>query len=271
MAIARRWVDVLVDPLAGSILRRLQYPDPTVRGIAPDLLEKLRRGMTSMGGEAMTAKTLDMVLVHRVFRRELHDVTALIDGVADRDVVRAQVVGDHLAFILSALHHHHMAEDELVWPKLQARMSASNRDIQRMSTQHAAIAAAVHRVEKLLGTWMTSGQRSCGQQLVAGVTELSALVDEHLDDEERVALPIIEKHLRDDEWRATIKRGASFLSARNLRLGIVMGGMVLDAASRDEGRAFIANMPLPQRLMVQLFGARTTAAYRRRLTAGPHA
>jgi hemerythrin-like domain-containing protein len=219
----------------------------------------------------MTRKTLDMVLVHRVFRRELHDVNPLIDGVADGDVARAQVVGEHLAFILAALHHHHMAEDDLVWPKLQARIPANNKDIQRMSTQHAAIATAVHRVEKLLQTWMRSGRRNCGQQLVAGVAELSALVDEHLDDEERVALPIIENHLKDDEWQATIKQGASFLSARNLRLGIVMGGMVLDAASRDEGRAFIANMPLPQRLMVQLFGARTTAAYRRRLRARPHA
>ena len=213
----------------------------------------------------MTVNTLDMLLVHRVFRREFHDVAALIDGVPVGDVVRAQVVGDHLAFMLSALHHHHEAEDDQVWPKLQARAPSNEADIQRMVDEHAAIAAAVHRVETLLAAWTKSGHRESGQQLVAAVAELSALVDEHLDDEERNALPIIEKHLRDDEWQAAIKQGASFLSARNLRLGIVLGGMVLCAASDDERRVFLSNVPLPQRLMLQLLGVRTTVAYRRRL------
>jgi hemerythrin-like domain-containing protein len=217
----------------------------------------------------MTVNTLDMVLVHRVFRREFRYAAEFIEGVRAGDVAHAQVVGDHLTFMLSALHHHHAAEDDLVWPKLQARVAGSEADLQRMVDGHAAIAAAVHRVEKLLAGWTKSGNREPGQQLVAAVAELSALVDDHLDDEERTALPIIEKHLRDDEWQATVKQGASFLSARNLRLGIVLGGMVLGAASDDERRVFLSNMPLPQRLMVKLFGTRTTAAYRRRLCGSP--
>ena len=71
--------------------------------------------------------------------------------------------------------------------------------------------------------------------------------------------------MRDEEWQAVGKRGASFLSARNMRLGIVLGAMVLGSASEDERQIFMSNVPVPQRLMVQLFGARTMAAYRQRL------
>jgi hypothetical protein len=69
----------------------------------------------------MSINTLDIVLVRRVFHREFRDVLALIEDVQAGDVARARVVGDHVVFLVSALHHHHMAEDELVWPTLHGR------------------------------------------------------------------------------------------------------------------------------------------------------
>ena len=82
-------------------------------------------------------------------------------------------------------------------------------------------------------------------------------------------MPIIEEHLTQQEWAAAVKQAASFISPRNLRLGIVMGGLVLDGASEEERRIILSGAPLPQRLVVQLFSARTTAAYRRRLHGSP--
>lgn len=213
----------------------------------------------------MSNNTLDMLLVHRVFRREFHDVSGLIEGVAAGDVSRARIVGEHLSFMLAALHHHHAAEDELVWPKLHSRVPGREEQLARMVVQHNEIATRVARVESLLATWVKSADVEMSRQLLAAVSDLSAQVDEHLADEERDALPIIEKYLTREEWAAAIKRGASFLSARNLRLGIVLGGMVLDGATPDERRVLMPGVPLPQRLIVQLFGARATAAYKRRL------
>ena len=81
-------------------------------------------------------------------------------------------------------------------------------------------------------------------------------------------MPIIEEHLTPDEWKAATKRGAAFLNSHP-RLGIVLGGLVLDYASPDEGRKFLSGVPLPPRLMVKLFGKRMTASYRRKLYALP--
>ncbi len=262
-------IDRLSGYWLGALTHLLQHADPTVRGTVLDLLASLGRPTTHKDGEVMTVNTQDMVVVHRVFRREFHDIAELIDGVAAGDVVRARIVGDHLTFMLAVLHHHHAAEDDQLWPKLQSRVAANEADILRMIDEHAAIAAAVRRVQTLLIPWMKSGDREHGQLLVAAVSELSRLLDEHLDDEERIALPIIERHLKDDEWQAMLDQGASFISGRNLYRGIVMGGMALGAASEDERRVFLSNMPIPQRWMVGWFGPRAASAYRRRLRGLP--
>jgi hypothetical protein len=61
-----------------------------------------------------------MVLVHRLFRRELGNASDVIGGVAAGDVKRSGLVAGHLGHMVAGLHHHHAAENELVWPKLHA-------------------------------------------------------------------------------------------------------------------------------------------------------
>ena len=212
----------------------------------------------------MPIDALDMKLVHRVFRREFDGMPQLIADVPAGDRARAKVVGAHLTFIVGALHHHQCAEDDLVWPRLQARVPAREADIARMEAQHARIAAAVQCVHADLATWVDSPDPSAGERLLAAVAELGRLVVEHLDDEELNGVPLIQEHLTDGEWQAAVKRGVSFLSSHP-RLGIVLGGLVLDYATSDERRIFMAGVPLPQRVLVRLLSPRMTASYRRRL------
>jgi hemerythrin-like domain-containing protein len=214
----------------------------------------------------MKTDATDMFVVHRVFRREFQEMPALVDAVAPGDTGRARVVASHARFIVAALHHHHAAEDDLVWPKLTARAPTRQADIARMIDEHAEIAAAVDRVESILEEWTKSAERVLTAQLSVASVELSACVDRHLDDEERNAVPLIEEHMTQREWAATVKQAASFITIRNLRLGLVLGGFVLDHASDGERRTILSGAPFPQRLVVQMLGVRTMAAYRRRLT-----
>ncbi|OBA96532.1 hypothetical protein A5662_17635 [Mycobacteriaceae bacterium 1482268.1] len=213
----------------------------------------------------MPADAMDMLVVHRVFRREFHGMSDLISAVADGDVSRAVVVRDHLTFMVDALHHHHASEDDLVWPKLKIRAPNREAEIERMAGQHAEIAAAIDHIKPHLAAWVKSPSPVASERLSATARELSVCVDRHLDDEERNALPLIEEHLTQKEWAAAVKHAASFISPRNLWLGIVLGGLVLEAASEAERRIILSGAPIPQRLVVQLFGARALAAYRRRL------
>lgn len=218
----------------------------------------------------MACDAVDMVVVHRVFRREFHDVPALVSAVPAGDSARAHVVGDHIKFMADALRHHHGSEDDQVWPKLTLRAPAQQAAVSQLIDDHTEIAVLMKRVESLVARWMASAEPALREQLSDASRNLSTSVDRHLDDEERYALPIIEQHLTQKEWAAAVKQAASFISVRNLRLGIVLGGLVLDAASEAQRHKILSGAPLPQRLVVQFLGPRSLAAYRRRLYRAPN-
>ena len=74
-----------------------------------------------------------------VFRREFAHAPDIIGGVEAGDTRRSKEVSAHLGNIFSVLHHHHAAEDDLLWPMLRARVSLSEQDVARMQDEHAAI------------------------------------------------------------------------------------------------------------------------------------
>jgi len=52
----------------------------------------------------MPCDPFEMALVHRGFRRELHNAAGLIRGVTAGDSGRAAVVSEHIDFIMTAVH-----------------------------------------------------------------------------------------------------------------------------------------------------------------------
>ena len=52
--------------------------------------------------------------------------------------------------------------------------------------------------------WADSADPRLAQQLVGVVEQLSARVDEHLEDEERSIVPLINTQLSPDEWQGLI-------------------------------------------------------------------
>lgn len=96
---------------------------------------------------------------------------------------------------------------------------------------------------------------------MAAVAELGIVVAEHLDDEELIAVPIIEEHVSQDELDATVKRGAALLTSHPRR-AIVLGGLVLDYASAEERQMFLAGVPLVPRLLIRFLSPRMAASYR---------
>ena len=207
----------------------------------------------------------DMAIVHRVFRTELHNAPGLVRDVNAGDTKRSAIVGDHLNFIVAALHNHHAAEDELIWPKLHARAPAQAAEIARMEGQHRAIADGVDRVQDVVVSWAVSADPRLAEQLIPAVENMSAVVDEHLADEELNIVPLINQHITSDEWQQAVARAAEFISRKNLRLGLVLGGYVFDAASASEGQRIMSDVPLPKRVLLQLLAKPAFAKYRRKI------
>lgn len=81
-----------------------------------------------------------MAVVHRVFRREFGALPAYIRAVRAGDTDRAAVPAEHLHDLLTGLHHHHEAEDRMLWPLLLERASLEKDLIHTMEAQHERVA-----------------------------------------------------------------------------------------------------------------------------------
>src|SRR2546428_335868 len=75
----------------------------------------------ALDGRTAAFDTREMVVVHSLFRREFRLAGDLVRRVEAGDARRIAVVGRHLDLLGRTLHHHHVTEDELLWPLLLDR------------------------------------------------------------------------------------------------------------------------------------------------------
>jgi hemerythrin-like domain-containing protein len=206
--------------------------------------------------------TTDMVMVHRVFRRELALLPDLVRGAAG-DTARAQRVGTHATDLLGFLHDHHAGEDELIWPKLRERVALEADLIARMQAQHDGVAEHIQALEADLPTWTSNADAALGERIATTVAALRAALVAHLDEEERSILPLVATTFTGPEWGELGEKGFAAI-AKNRRL--ITLGHILEDADEQERRAFLAHLPAPARIAWRLLGrkqfAKETAALR---------
>jgi hypothetical protein len=118
--------------------------------------------------------TRDMVLVHRVFRREFRLLPLMVRGVVDEDTTSASRVFRHATEMIDALQHHHQNEDELLWPRLEQRAPLDAVMAERMEAQHNVIGELLARAEAALPAWQRAARAGDGDALAADLGELHA-------------------------------------------------------------------------------------------------
>src|ERR1700737_1491871 len=83
----------------------------------------------------------------------------------DRD--RAQIIGDHIEGATSALHTHHVLEDDNVWPLLLDRCGESVAPlVEMMEGHHHQIARLIPQVDEALSVWRDSPTVESRQGLI---------------------------------------------------------------------------------------------------------
>jgi len=215
--------------------------------------------------------TWEMGVVHRAFRRTFRAAPLWINSVAAGDRGRADFVAGHLAMMVDGLHHHHSGEDDLLWPILLSRVTPHAELVHRMESQHKQLHVHIERVNELLPGWRATADVVTGRELAGVFTEASALLDEHLAEEESQILPLVSMHLTKAEWQALGDRGKASIPKGGM--GFVALGEILQDATPQERTAFLGIVPAPVRLLWRLFGERTYQRNRDRLyegVPGPH-
>lgn len=202
----------------------------------------------------------DMVVVHRVFRRELRSIPGLLLRTTPGDLDRAAIVAAHARLILSGLHLHHTGEDDLLWPLLLQRSGPSTEVVARMEAQHAAVDEVAARLGIALTRWEAEARPAVADEAAGLIDRLREIVIEHLDDEEQTILPMASLVVTPEEWASVGQAGVAKMSRSELPL---MFGAVLEDATEAERREMLRNLPMPVRVLMRTWGA---GRYRRYIT-----
>ncbi|WP_256789289.1 hemerythrin domain-containing protein [Frankia sp. AvcI1] len=215
--------------------------------------------------EVERPNTREMVIVHRAFRRESRLLAELTARVSAGDTARAAVLAGHFRWYQRGLSIHHHGEDELVWPLLLARLDLDADVVLRMEAQHEGVAASLARAQAALAAWESGADPAARDALVEALVEHRAALVEHLDDEEAHLLPLAAEHLSVREWQA---QGEHFLANTPKNALLTLLGAVLEDARPDERTAFLADLPLPARVLWYSVGRIVYAAHVRRIRGG---
>jgi iron-sulfur cluster repair protein YtfE (RIC family) len=190
------------------------------------------------------------LMAHRGFRVEFGRLAVAAQDL--RDEAQARLVEEQIELVLHVLHHHHTAEDTTIWPVLRARAPEAGPALDRLEAQHddmdPLFAAIADRTTPLT-------------ERADHLQALHELLNDHLDEEERVALPLIREHITAEEWAEDGRKVQESMDRRQLPL---IFGWLASASTPEQQEAALREVPLVLRV---LFRTVWGPAYAKRFTA----
>ncbi|WP_405433781.1 hemerythrin domain-containing protein [Micromonospora sp. NBC_00617] len=161
---------------------------------------------------------------HRTMRSDTRRLAELLDRVAAGQLAydrrRATALRTYLRLLCDGIHHHHKMEDEVLWPVLQ-RSAGAEIDLRELSDDHAALEPVLDEVrvaaDELVAAFASGSSEAGRARTVAGrlagaLAQLRDVLDEHIEEEERLIFPVIRRYVSVADWntveRAVRKGGA---------------------------------------------------------------
>lgn len=209
---------------------------------------------------AAPARTEEMAVIHRIFRRGFPMMANLVRQTPTGATTRSEPIAEHLDFLLNGLHNHHTGEDDNIWPRLLERAAPQAELVTRMEKQHEVVAERSERVRTLLQTWRRTP--ADGEALAAALDEFTAALVEHLDDEETHVVPLMRAHITAEEWTSF---GQETFEKFSNSEKLVATGTLEDVATREEAEWFTGDLPLPIKVMWRLVGRRKYTRHMQRV------
>jgi hypothetical protein len=192
-------------------------------------------------------------MIHRIFRRESRLLVDFVGEVAPGDTARAGVLAGVWTTYADAVHAHHRAEDDLVWPVVRERAEQDAAPVAPMEHQHEELAATITEVQDLFDAWAPTADEAGRDRLTAALAAHRTVLLAHLDDEEASAMPLVERYLTAEEWKAVGERGLAETPRNRLMIAL---GAILEEATPQEQAVFLGRLPGVARLLWRLVGVR---------------
>jgi hemerythrin-like domain-containing protein len=211
----------------------------------------------------LMADSRDMIVVHKMFRKQFAAIPELVREVPDGDAHQVAIVADHVVWMVEFLHAHHEGEDMMVWPRLVERCPTEVEPlIFTMEAQHHGLALALDDLAAKATAWRASAATHERDELTDAARVLLVRIAEHLDLEELEVLSLIDRYLTEKEWKQVGGSGLKKMSFGQLKVAF---GMILDGATPDDVKTMRDTIPSAPWALFSILGPRSYSKYAARL------
>ena len=191
-------------------------------------------------------------VIHGAVRRDLARLSAALERVQDGDRSRAAELERAFANLHHVLHHHHVGEDEHIWPWL-ATTGVDPDLLHAMESEHGDMSDALRETGEAMTAYAASGAAADAAAARASVLRTTDVVERHLRHEEDELEPILTPYLETPEWKAVEKK----LSRQPPAVAGPFFAWVTDGMAPAERSYFRATVPPPVTFVLsRAFGRR---------------
>jgi hemerythrin-like domain-containing protein len=162
--------------------------------------------MTTDSANASTADVPDilgMAIAHRVMLRDLDRTTGIAMAMADGGVPisrrRVRALVRYLGLLGESIHHHHRAEDDILWPVIEKR-AGSHIDLAPLTEDHEALDPKLDGLSVAVGLFAAEPTQRTAAVVATRLMEMRIMLHEHIAEEERDTFPVIRRYLSVADW-----------------------------------------------------------------------
>jgi hemerythrin-like domain-containing protein len=191
--------------------------------------------------DADVPNVLGMQIAHRVMLRDLDrtiGVTmAMADGGVDITRRRVRALVRYLESMVHSIHHHHRAEDDILWPVIELRAGA-HVDLTALTEDHEALVPKLDGLAVTVRQFGSSPSRRTAAVVAGRLVDVRNTLAEHIAEEERDTLPVIRRYLSVADWKdveSRIRKAGAKMSFELPRIAAAVSAAELRALKEDAG------------------------------------
>ena len=207
----------------------------------------------------------DMAIIHKTFRAAFDESAGLVRAAPTPSAARVTFVADHIDFGIGMLHHHHAAEDTLLYPLLVERAPDQAAVTDEVAGEHKLVQTAIEATSSACGAWRSRPSRETAEALAVSLDTLNAVLQPHLDDEEQKVVPLAAVTLTQAEWDAIGEHARAAIPRNKMAVAF---GMVLEPLDEDDKAYLKRQLPAPVRLLFPILIQRPWTTYAETLRTG---
>ena len=138
-------------------------------------------------------------VIHSALRRDLARLDAVLAESLPPD--RRAAVCAFVPWLVRTVHHHHVGEDEGMWPRVVAKRPEAAELAAVNGAEHDAMVVASDRLVAAAAAYDTDGSDASREALRTAVSEMAGVTLPHLEHEERESVPVVVATLDDADWK----------------------------------------------------------------------